>query len=45
MVSFLSAQTSVALPDPAAIVDAFHEHFSEYMTMARSSVALHFEAD
>lgn len=43
--SFLSAQTSVALPDPAAIVDAFHEHFAEHLTMTRTGSALHFEAD
>jgi NADPH-dependent ferric siderophore reductase len=41
----LSAQTSVALPDPSAIVDAFHEHFAEYMTMTRDGAAVHFEAD
>lgn len=41
----LSAQTSVALPDPQAIVAAFHEHFSEYMTMTRDGEAVHFEAD
>ncbi len=41
----LSAQTSVVLPNPAAIVDAFHEHFAEYMTMTREGQALHFEAD
>ncbi|WP_288425809.1 DUF2218 domain-containing protein [uncultured Agrobacterium sp.] len=44
-VSLLSAQTSVALPDPHAILDAFHEHFAEYMTMKREGAAVHFEAD
>ncbi|KQQ61210.1 iron-chelator utilization protein [Rhizobium sp. Leaf311] len=43
--TFLSAQTSVVLPDPAAIVDAFHEHFNEHMTMTREGQAVHFEAD
>lgn len=43
--SLLSAQTSVALPDPHAILDAFHEHFAEYMTMKREGAAVHFEAD
>lgn len=43
--SLLSAQTSVALPDPQAIVAAFHEHFAEYMTMTREGEAVHFEAD
>ncbi|KAA3513149.1 DUF2218 domain-containing protein [Agrobacterium rosae] len=44
-VTFLSAKTSVALPDPHAIVAAFHEHFAEYMTMTREGAAVHFEAD
>ncbi|KXG86231.1 DUF2218 domain-containing protein [Agrobacterium bohemicum] len=43
--TFLSAKTSVALPDPHAIVAAFHEHFAEYMTMTRDGEAVHFEAD
>lgn len=43
--TLLSAQTSVVLPDPAAIVDAFHEHFAEHMTMVREGEAVHFEAD
>lgn len=43
--SLLSAQTSVVLPDPHAILDAFHEHFAEYMTMKREGAAVHFEAD
>jgi NADPH-dependent ferric siderophore reductase len=44
-VTLLSAQTSVALPNPRAVVDAFHEHFAEYMTITRDGEALHFEAD
>ena len=43
--TLLSAQTSVVLPDPVAIVDAFHEHFNEHMTMTREGQAVHFEAD
>ncbi len=43
--SLLSAQTSVALPDPHAILDAFHEHFAEHMDMTRSGSSVHFQAD
>lgn len=43
--SLLSAQTSVALPNPHAILDAFHEHFAEHMELTRSDSSVRFEAD
>jgi NADPH-dependent ferric siderophore reductase len=44
-VSLLSAQTSVALVNPEAIVDAFHEHFAEHMPMTREGASVRFETE
>lgn len=43
--SLLSAQTSVALVNPEAIVDAFHEHFAEHMPMIREGTSVRFETE
>lgn len=43
--SLLSAETSVALVDPVAIVDAFEGHFSEHMDMSREGATVRFKAD
>lgn len=43
--SLLSTQTSVVLPDPAAIVDAFEEHLADHLTVTRSGSVMHFEAE
>lgn len=44
-VSLLSAETSVSLPDPASIVDAFEDHFSEHMEMEREGTMVRFKAE
>jgi NADPH-dependent ferric siderophore reductase len=44
-VSLLSAETSVSLPDPLSIVDAFEDHFSEHMEMEREGTTVRFKAE
>ncbi len=43
--SLLSAETSVALPDPLSIVDAFQDHFSEHMEMERDGPTVRFKTE
>lgn len=44
-VSLLSAETSVALADPLAIVNAFEDHFAEHMDMRRDGATVRFKAE
>jgi len=44
-VSLLSAETSVSLPDPLSIVDAFEDHFSEHMEMEREGATVRFKTE
>ena len=43
--SLLSAETSVSLPDPLSIVDAFEDHFSEHMEMEREGATVRFKTE
>ncbi len=43
--SLLSAETSVSLPDPLSIVDAFESHFSEHMEMERDGATVRFRTE
>lgn len=43
--SLLSAETSVSLPDPLSIVNAFEDHFSEHMEMERDGSTVRFKTE